>query len=369
MNKLLKSKRFRIATCVAIGVLVIALIVMRWDWLHGDGAGPSPSETLKNVGLLVAGVLALGIAIWRAKVADRQSVTAQGEAVTSKQGLQYDRYQRGAQMLGSESLSVRLAGISSLEWLAKEDLEQYHIQIMQSFCSFATNPAGTYESNRPPPDNAVNVDQATRQDVREVMYALGKRSEVGKCLERAAGLRLDLRSASLRGCDLGDMDFSNALLGGVDLSYANFTKTIFSGADLRRTIFANAKLNGTDFSGTICYKTNLSRVSGDLPNFSNSIIANSNFKDACWTRPNFREVRIASCEFTNASLKDADLSGANFSTDLSALAAQSQECGITQPQLDEARSERNKPPILNGLLDSKTLQPLIWRGRTLEDVA
>ena len=114
--------------------------------------------------------------------------------------------------------------------------------------------------------------------------------------------------------------------------------------------------------------TSLSRVSGDLPNFSNSLIANSNFKDACWTRPNFREVRIAACDFTNASLKDADLSGANFSTDLSALAAQSQECGITQRQLDEARSEPNKPPILNGLLDSKTLQPLVWRGRTLEDV-
>ena len=48
-------------------------------------------------------------------------------------------------MLGSESLSVRLAGIYSLEWLAKEDPEQYHIQIMQSFCSFATNPAGDYE--------------------------------------------------------------------------------------------------------------------------------------------------------------------------------------------------------------------------------
>ena len=34
------------------------------------------------------------------------------------------------------------------------------------------------------------------------MYALGKRSEIGKSLERAAGLRLDLRSASLIGCDL-----------------------------------------------------------------------------------------------------------------------------------------------------------------------
>ena len=127
------------------------------------------------------------------------------------------------------------AGIYSLEWLAKEDPEQYHIQIMQSFCSFATNPAGDYESNQPPADNVVNSDQATRQDVRAVMYALGKRSEIGKSLERAAGLPLDLRSASLVGCDLEDMDFSNALLGGVDLSYVNFTNTILSGADLRRT--------------------------------------------------------------------------------------------------------------------------------------
>ena len=54
-------------------------------------------------------------------------MTAQEEADTSKQGFHLP-------------LSVRLAGIYSLEWLAKEDPEQYHIQIMQSFCSFATNP-------------------------------------------------------------------------------------------------------------------------------------------------------------------------------------------------------------------------------------
>ena len=116
-----------------------------------------------------------------------------------------------------------------------------------------------------------------------------------------------------------------------------------------RGVFTNkSSLDGTDFSGATFFKTSLSRGSGDLPNFSNFLIANSNFKDACWTRPNFREVRIAACDFTNASLKDADLSGANFSTDLSARAAQSQECGITQRQLDEARSEPTKPPILNG---------------------
>ncbi len=144
-------------------------------------------------------------------------MTAKEEAETSKLGLLYDRYQRGAQMLGDGALAVRMAGIHSLQRLADENPDQYHIQIIQSFCSFVTDPPRNSEPRELPSGQAANAEQATRQDVRAAMYALGKRSEVGKSLEKKAEIRLDLRSASLVGCDLSEMDFSNALLGGADL--------------------------------------------------------------------------------------------------------------------------------------------------------
>ena len=47
-----------------------------------------------------------------------------------------ERYQQGAEMLGSDVLAVRLGGIYALQRLAGEHPQQSHIQIMQAFCAF-----------------------------------------------------------------------------------------------------------------------------------------------------------------------------------------------------------------------------------------
>ena len=61
--------------------------------------------------------IALPLAVWRGVVADRQSTAAQ-------EGLRNERYQKGAEMLGSEILSVRMAGIYALRHLAEEISER-----------------------------------------------------------------------------------------------------------------------------------------------------------------------------------------------------------------------------------------------------
>ena len=96
----------------------MAFSVVFWDWLSGGGSG---SGTIRNIGLVAAGLIALPLAIWRAIVAERQANTAQ-------QGLLNERYQNGAAMLGNEVLSVRLGGIYALQRLAEDHPEQYHIQ-------------------------------------------------------------------------------------------------------------------------------------------------------------------------------------------------------------------------------------------------
>ena len=57
-----------------------------------------------------------------------------------QQGLLHERYQKGAEMLGSELLSVRLGGIYALQRLAENHPGQYHIQIMHLFCAFVRHP-------------------------------------------------------------------------------------------------------------------------------------------------------------------------------------------------------------------------------------
>ena len=85
--------------------------------------------TARNVGLMIGGAVALVFAVWRSWVAHKQADTA-------RQGLLNERYQKGAEMLGNNVLSVRLGGIYALERLAAEHPEQYHVQIMKLLCAF-----------------------------------------------------------------------------------------------------------------------------------------------------------------------------------------------------------------------------------------
>ena len=116
--------------CSAIVIAASALVTMFGGWLSG---GESGSTAIRNIVLVVAGLIALPLAIWRGVVAERQPNTAQ-------QSLRNERYQKGAEMLGSEVLSVRLGGIYALQRLAEDCPEEYHIQIMHLFCAFVRHP-------------------------------------------------------------------------------------------------------------------------------------------------------------------------------------------------------------------------------------
>ena len=355
------------------GLLVLAVgigvTVWQWSWLHGTDPSATASTTLRNMGLLIGGGIAAVFAIWRGWVAERQSMTAQRQAEIADRNLLNERYQRGAAMLGDEVLSVRMAGIYALHRLAEEYPDQHHIQIMQLFCSFVTNPPKPGEPRELPSGQAANAEQATGQDVRAAMYALGKRGEVGKALEEEAEVRLDLRSASLVGCDLSEMDFSNALLGGADLTVAYLVNCKLHRADLRQAIFTRARLGEANLSGANLYKTNLSRATCDDANFDSASISGSNLYGATLKNATLIGTWFHNAVLVNTSLKGADLSGAYFSTEENELAASSLKSGLTQDQLNEARWDENNPPKLNGLRDANTLDTLVTNGNLTPDAS
>ena len=92
-----------LVVAVAIG---IGSLITYWDWLRGGSDGfESGSTTVRNVGLVIGGIVAILLAVWRSRVAERQASAAQRQAHTARQTLLNERYQRGAEMLGSEVLS------------------------------------------------------------------------------------------------------------------------------------------------------------------------------------------------------------------------------------------------------------------------
>ena len=192
-------KAFLKSSSLWFGILAVLLLVAGiaasmkwWGWLHPEEPTTvSNSETLRNVGLLIGGVLAFVFAGWRAWVAERQANAAQtqanmalDQAATAQQGLLNERYQKGAEMLGSEVLTVRLGGIYALQGLAAEHPEQYHIQIMRLFCAFVRNPTGVMEGHFAGYDDDGQPIRGIRDDVQAVMHAIGSRTDADIALER-----------------------------------------------------------------------------------------------------------------------------------------------------------------------------------------
>ena len=296
-----KSDWFGIAAW-AVLVIVASLISSPyyWDWLSAE---ESNSSTIRNIFLAAAALIALPLAIWRSTVAGRQADTAQEQSGIAQRGLLNERYQKGAEMLGSRVLAVRLGGIYALQSLASEDPTQYHIQIMRLFCAFVRNLDGVQDGSLTPAieigsggeEEGNDQPPRMREDVQAVMEAIGGRDEFGGYLEKEGGVELYFGEANLSFLRLDNADLSNASFSKANLSGTSFSKANLSGAKL--------------------WKTSLSGAT-------------------------FTEAYLAATDF-------------------------SQSTGLTQNQLAQACADPHSPPVLNGVFDAETGDPLIWRGERI----
>ena len=265
-----------------------------WKWLRtGSGGLESGSTTIRNLGLVVGGGIAIWVAYWRSVIAQR--------------GLLNERCQKGAEMLGSEVLSVRLGGIYALQRLVEDHPKQYHVQVMRLFCAFVRNPTkeGDAATGRLLATGNPIVKIA-REDVQAAITAIGGRS--------AGDIKLEKKG-----------DFAPNLFGA-NLSGANMARANLTGVNLAGADFAEANLAGTDLTGVI--------LIGPRPSGVNFVRV---------TRERLAEVRL-----TRTQLPDVILAKAK---------------GLTQGQLDQACSDPDKPPNLKGLCDAENGLPLEWRGK------
>ena len=367
-----------LGVCCAI-VIGVALSWAFWGWLAGNESG---STTVRNIALVLAGAIALPLAMWRACVASRQADTAQ-------QGLLYERYQKGAEMLGSQVNAVRLGGIYALDRLARDYPEQYHVQIMRLFCAFVRSPI------RGPTDLP---SSGFRQDVVAIVEAICARSQEGMAIERKEDFKLDFRNADLLGAQLLNADLSNAWFNGANLSGANIADTNLTDAFFTETNLSEAQFHQVNFTRTRLQSTNLRRASLERAeltntNFHDTDLGDANLGRADLSRAIFQQSNLNNAwlegailvgagfldvDLTGAQLKDANLSDAHF-LDSNLLAANLSNANLsgvqftnggsqnarelTQWQIDQAKADPEKPPTLQSVLDNETGAQLVWRGK------
>ena len=343
---------------IAISVAGLWLARCFWWWLHPqDTTASSNSDTLRNVGLLIGGAIAVLFGIWRAWVAGRQADGSQAQAAAAKaqvdavqvqveaaqrqaeiaqQSLLNQRYQRGAEMLASGNLTARLGGIYALQQLAEEYAEQYQVQILRLFCAFARDPDGDLERGvRRSVIPSQVLRHSLRLDVQACVEGISRILDTSTDAERELFLYVDLRGAILNGVRLEDGDLSGVDLSDAELVRADLENTNLWGAQLRRTRLQDSNLRGVDLS--------------------RATISSATLTDADLLGAKLDEAIIFGSDLGGVTFYEASLAGTVFSN-----------TAITQSQLDQSEANPQNPPkFLSEPIDPSTDRPLNWFGEPL----
>ena len=294
IRRLIGWDGFRWIAAIA-GILVIGVVLSYCYWEELSSRDESVSTTVRNLGVVIGGVIAIVLAVWRSVVAESQADAALRQSETAAQGLRNERYQKAAEMLGNKVLSVRLGGIYALRRLAEEHPEEYHIQIMRLFCAFARHPTPENTTQTKPKKEEAGGIAASREDVRlievrmdieAVMEAIALRNQKNVELERRVDYYLDLRGANLH-----------------DLFWSNFENV-----NLYRANLAFADLSGASFRAN----TNLSWIQGVSVNLSKACLANVSLSRAKLWGANLADTFLIDTDLSGASFREANLSRADL---------------------------------------------------------
>ena len=218
-------------------------------------------------------------------------------------------------MLSSENMYARLGGIYSLKRLAEENVDHFHIQVMELLCAFVRQPLPA------PP-----AERRLRDDVQTALDVIINRDDEGIAHE-------------------------NQLKFHIDLNNANLARAFMDEAKLVRAVL---------------YEANLSDVSSYDAEFSGSLLMGCDLSRGQFTNSDFSDTDFRAVKFADANLVKSDLSGAKFRKLASNTSRRNEVstsgaifCEVTQEQLDEAMADPDDPPTFDeGTLDPVTGRPI-----------
>ena len=213
------------------------------------------NEIIRNLGLLIAASLAAFLAVWRSQIAghqaesaSRQAETGIRQAETSERGLRNERYQRGAEMLGSEVISTRLGGLYALKHLALDHPEDYLDQIIKLIATFVRHPSQGEKEMAARPQTDASRKLKFRRDVWEAIVVIAELNESDVAHDAPNLTLADLRHMRLIS-GTSKPNYSGFDFTGAQLDHANFVGANLTDANFMDAHLTNAKLVCANFTG------------------------------------------------------------------------------------------------------------------------
>jgi energy-coupling factor transporter transmembrane protein EcfT len=220
----------RFEAILVLGLILGPMIVDAWPaiavlftfayWGVDGDASATKSEVVRNFGLLLVAFVALPLAIWRAKTADRQANIANEQARIAERGQFTDRFSRAVDNMASEHMAIRVGGIYALFQLAEEAEGADHSSLMEMLCAFV----------RSAPTITASSDGHFREDVQDILDWLFNTDFTHS---RHAAYNIDISGANLSGADLSEAKLAWANLRGAYLTQTNLSRAVLSGTDFK----------------------------------------------------------------------------------------------------------------------------------------
>jgi uncharacterized protein YjbI with pentapeptide repeats len=308
---------------VAVGVLLVVGCLFAFPYArvwNGDEALAEEERKAANdirsmlIGLIGA-VLALSTLYFTYQTAKEAQASAarsaQQQLAADRRGLLRDQFNQGAELVDSQSAEVRMAGMSVLGELAREDdpIRRQTLTLLTAYirahATWTPDRKKAWTSMSPVEQAAAEASQtfgigSLRHRAQDVQAALGALSESPK---------LRLPDGKPFRADLQDMDLQGALLGHAKLQAAKFAGAHLDYADARTTDdFAN--LEGADFQGATLYGAHLDRIKLAHTTFRTPLKPDGTLRTSQKTdlrRAHFVGTDLTGADFTAAVLRGAEL--------------------------------------------------------------
>ncbi|WP_171268306.1 pentapeptide repeat-containing protein [Oceanidesulfovibrio marinus] len=293
--------------------------------LMGDGGTPAPPfEVAKSLGLLVAAFLGLGFTAWRAFAYDRQTVVAE-------QGHLTERFNKAAEQLGSEHMTVRIAAINALWRIGVDSKSQDDKRaVLDVLCGFVREyrPESLAQSAQVQKKRLARAllkrkhtvsplkRKATQQvcppDVQTVLDFLGKRMDALHFKPWRMDYAVDLSGAYLAGCNL-----SGYSLRGISLHGANLCRVQAEGVDLAQADLGEANVQGANLTfahlaGAKLWDAYLVGINLGGAHLDRANLGRAHLNEANLFRAHLDEANLGGAHLDGASLEGAHLVGADL---------------------------------------------------------
>ena len=180
----------RMQGIVACAVLMVCLFIVGVGYIFWyDMVEQEPlSSVLRNLSLTAGVPIAIILALWRNIIATRQASAASKQVETaiqqtaiSQESLLRDRFQRAAEMLGHDSIAVRIGGVQTLAELAAQNMDQYYVTVgnlLEAFVTSATPFDGSSEGSEGGWDGDIQVARDAVEMLRGLRSKAVKRVEM-----------------------------------------------------------------------------------------------------------------------------------------------------------------------------------------------